>query len=849
MKRTLLFLFLLCLMAAPVAGQDRSVRIGVLANRGVAQCLQEWNATAQYLNAMVRGHSFVIVPLAFDQVDPAVADQAVEFIVVNSSIYVELEFRHRINRIATMRVLRLGQGYTQFGGVIFHRKDRTDIRSLEDLRGKRFMAVDDTSLGGWRATWGRLKTVGIDPFKDFRLMTFGGTHDAVVYSVRDGAVDAGTVRTDTMERMQAEHKINSADFAVLPYHGDGPDYAAFPFALSTPLYPEWPFAKVSHTPDDLARKVASALLAMPEDSPAALRAHISGWTVPLNYQPVEDLLKFLKIGPYQGLGEVTLADFWDQYRGLVLGLAGVLAVMGLALGVVSRLNRSLGRARAALEQELTAKGELVGQLSLAHAEMALIFNTSAGGMRVLGLDGTILRVNNAFTRISGWTREEAVGRHCCEVFAGAACHGLDCTLEQVRGRRDTLEIETIKVRKDGVAISCAMTASPLLDAEGQLTAVIQEFRDVTERRKFQAALEGQNLFLTTIIEALPEPFFYMDTQGRYQMVNKAFTALVGQEPKDILGKTAFDLESPQRAQVHAFLDRLIMDQADTGVRVFESTFQDASGRQRTVLLHKARVTDAKGRLAGVLGLIVDITERKRMEALREDVERLTRHDLKTPLGAVITLPELLLAEAGFTPEQREYLTLIRESGLRMLNLINISLDLFKMEQGMYRLIPTEVELVKLIRGILGELRPHSQGKMLAMDILVQGRPVTDDQAFLAQGEELLLYCLLANLLKNAMEAAPHRSTVTISLVQGQGVTIEVHNLGVVSERIRDTFFDKYTTEGKIGGTGLGTYSVRLIAEVHGGSVAMRTLELEGTTVSVHLPDLRPGQGRLEQGKA
>ena len=839
MKRALFLLAFLWLTAWAAAGQDRPVRIGVLANRGPALCMAEWNATAAYLTRSVPGNVFRIIPLSFEEVDRTVERGEVDFVVLNPSMYVELEARRGVSRIATMRVLRLGHGQAVFGGVIFHRADRQDIRSVADLKGKRFVAVDDSSLGGWRAVWGRLKREGLDPFRDFRILSFAGTHDNVVQAVRDGSADAGAVRTDTLERMQAEGKINGGDFTVLSYNGRGVEYENFPFALSTPLYPEWPMAKARNTPEELARRVAGALLAMPGESPAAVAAHIQGWTVPLNYQAVDELLRFLKVGPYQDLGRVTLAALWDQHWALVAAVVVALILAGLGLGLVARLNRSLGRARAALERELGSKEDLLNQLSLAHAEMSLIFNTSAGGMRVLGLDGTILRVNDAFCRISGWSREEAVGRHCCEIFTGSTCHSQDCTLEKVRKKGDRESQEMIKVRKDGTAISCEMVAAPLFTAEGRVTAIIQEFRDVTERRRFQNALEAKNLFLAAMIEALPEPFFHKDSEGRYQMVNKAFADLFGQDPEDILGRTVHELEPPEAALAHAALDRGPLDQVGTGVRVVETVIVGASGTRHTVLLRRAKVEDGTGRAAGIIGLVVDITERKRLEALREDVERLTRHDLKTPLGGIIALPEILLARSGMTPEQREILGLIRESGLRMLSMINLSLDLFKMEQGTYRLVPAEVELLRLTRSILTELNLHVRGKTLSVDLLVEGGPATGDQVFVVLGEELLLYCLLSNLIKNALEAAPRGSLVAVALSRADEVRIEVRNQGAVPEDIRATFFDKYVTRGKLGGTGLGTYSVRLIAEVHGGSVAMHTSEEEGTVVIVRLPLIPP----------
>jgi signal transduction histidine kinase len=103
------------------------------------------------------------------------------------------------------------------------------------------------------------------------------------------------------------------------------------------------------------------------------------------------------------------------------------------------------------------------------------------------------------------------------------------------------------------------------------------------------------------------------------------------------------------------------------------------------------------------------------------------------------------------------------------------------------------------------------------------------------GEGLLCYSMLSNLVKNALEASPEGGVVTIGLCTGAQPEVTVHNMGAVPEAIRDRFFEKYATQGKSSGTGLGTYSAQLIARTLGGDIHMRTSEQEGTTVTVRFP--------------
>jgi len=204
----------------PALAAPEPIRIGVLAIRGPEQCLKSWDPTARYLSERISGTNFAIIPLAHDQVAEVVRRGDIDFLLSNSSIYVELEQRYGINRIATLKESRLGRTYSRYGGVIFRRQERSDLKTLADLRGRTFMAVSEDSLGGWRMAWRELKEQGIDPHRHFPSLTFGDTHDKVVYAVRDGLVDAGTVRTNTLEELAAEGQINLTDFHVFPRPGE-----------------------------------------------------------------------------------------------------------------------------------------------------------------------------------------------------------------------------------------------------------------------------------------------------------------------------------------------------------------------------------------------------------------------------------------------------------------------------------------------------------------------------------------------------------------------------------------------------------------------------------------------------
>ncbi|MHC1712178.1 MAG: response regulator [Solidesulfovibrio sp.] len=227
---------------------------------------------------------------------------------------------------------------------------------------------------------------------------------------------------------------------------------------------------------------------------------------------------------------------------------------------------------------------------------------------------------------------------------------------------------------------------------------------------------------------------------------------------------------------------------------------------------------------------------KEAAKLREDVDHIMRHDLKAPLTGIIGLPQLILDEGGLNDNQAMFVRLIEENGLKMLSMINLSLDLFKMERGVYVLRPEPVDLAAMARRLFTELFSLTAPRHLSCALTLEGRPAEILDTVMVSGERLLLYTMLANCVKNALEASPEGGLVTVDLRPGEQMVIAITNKGVVPVDIREVFFQKYTTEGKVGGTGLGAYSARLIVETHGGAVFMETSDaMETTTVTIKLP--------------
>jgi CheY-like chemotaxis protein len=220
--------------------------------------------------------------------------------------------------------------------------------------------------------------------------------------------------------------------------------------------------------------------------------------------------------------------------------------------------------------------------------------------------------------------------------------------------------------------------------------------------------------------------------------------------------------------------------------------------------------------------------------LRDDVEAMTRHDLKGPLAGAIGIVQALVDAGDLDRRQAEQLRLAEQAMLQVTDMVNLSTELYKIETGRYVLHAAPLAISDMLRRVVETARAFYAGKQLVIAVDTDFDVGTDPPTGL--GDAMLTYSLLNNLIKNACEASPERGRVSATLYAGAPLRIEIVNKGVIPEQIRPRFFDKFVTGGKAGGTGLGTYSARLLARAQHGEVAFAVDDdAHTTTLIVTLP--------------
>jgi two-component system, cell cycle sensor histidine kinase DivJ len=361
-------------------------------------------------------------------------------------------------------------------------------------------------------------------------------------------------------------------------------------------------------------------------------------------------------------------------------------------------------------------------------------------------------------------------------------------------------------------------------------------------------------FLLQIVNSIQSPVFVKDEQLRFVLTNEAFSKLVGRPNDSLLGLTDYDIVPSEQAAFFQEIDRRVLG---TGApHETEEMLTSADGAEYWLFTRKSMVKVATGERY-LVGIISDITERKRMEKdlvaakLRaEDANRAKStflanmsHELRTPLNAVIGFAEIIKNEllgAINEPRYRDYAGDIHSSGKHLLQLINDILDMTKVEAGTYQLREDVCDIAKVV----GDAAALVTNLAIQNELTVRV-DVPDDIPFLFADERSVRQ-MLVNFLSNGIKFTPKGGSVAACarLEQDGAIAIAVVDtgIGMAQDDIPQALRAFQQLEGshsrKHEGTGLGLSLTKAMLDLHEGTLQVDSKVGAGTTVTARFPPRR-----------
>lgn len=347
----------LSLLLAPASGLAQTppvVRVAVLSVVEDDLTQRDWAPLQQGLAQALPARRFEFLPLTPQQIDAAVAEASVDYVVTNPGHYVALEARFGVTRLATQNADEGEDAAHAVGSAVVMRADAAPLEGLQALRGRRVASVGPDAFGGHRVVAAEWLKLGLDAESgQLQMLHTGYPMTRVVDAVLAGQADAGILRTCLLEQLERSGRLLPGRLRVV---GELPR-GSLDCRRSTPLYPGWAFAASAGAPRPLTRELLLALLQLQSPSGS------TRWSAPADYQRVHEVLRALQAPPYQYLRETG----WQSLARRYWFVPALLLLIGLLHAAYTwRVENQVRRRTAELTRTLQERDRLARQLERDH---------------------------------------------------------------------------------------------------------------------------------------------------------------------------------------------------------------------------------------------------------------------------------------------------------------------------------------------------------------------------------------------------------------------------------------------------------------------------------------------------
>jgi PAS domain S-box-containing protein len=454
--------------------------------------------------------------------------------------------------------------------------------------------------------------------------------------------------------------------------------------------------------------------------------------------------------------------------------------------------------------------------------------------------GRYVMVNEAFVALTGWSREEAIGRTSLELDVWGSPEARERFVETVHTQGEVRDLAVAFRHRDGRRFSLLVSAARF-GMEGREYLVLNG-RDVTERERER--LEREAILANASIGIA------LTRDRRFQLANPKFEQMFGWPPGALIGQPGH-VTSVDQADYDA-LGRQYGPSLARGEAVeFERTMKRRDGSTFLCRLLARPIDPTHPSQGGTIWIAEDVTEQRAVQQAlaraRDEAEAANRaksaflantsHEIRTPLNGLVGLARLA-RQSGLDAGRRElYLAQIDDSAQALAGVISDILDLSKIEAGKLRLEHAEFDLHALIESIEHGYAALAEARALALTVTASGALPRR-----VRGDALRVRQILSNFLSNALkftEAGHVR--VHVAPTEGQRVRFEVEDSGPgIAPEVQARLFQPFTqadasTTRRYGGTGLGLSICRELAQLMGGTVGVASAPGRGSRFWAELP--------------
>ncbi len=382
--------------------------------------------------------------------------------------------------------------------------------------------------------------------------------------------------------------------------------------------------------------------------------------------------------------------------------------------------------------------------------------------------------------------------------------------------------------------------------EGEALAII---RDISERRRADEEIKQKSRFIETLLDSIPNPLFYMNTKGIYIGVNHAFREYFKLENKEIIGKNVFEIDTHEVAIANSASDLLIFEGKEQ-LQVLDRTIRLHDGSARDVIITKSVFPDSENRIGGLIGMITDITQRKKMEQdlltakdKAEESDRLKTaflnnlsHEIRTPLNAIVGFSDLLNDDYPLD-QKTSFIEIINNNSEQLLHIIDDVLSVSRLDSEK---IPVENELFTL-NEVFEDLYTTFAPEAAKNNLIMYPPTLHDGIPEKLYQDKNKIRQVMAGFIENAIKYT-EKGSIELDCKTDEGhlfCWVKDSGIGIPEKEIPyvfDRFFRTNEVQIKaIRGNGLGLSIAKGLIELIGGTIGLESESGIGSTFYIRIP--------------
>ena len=449
-------------------------------------------------------------------------------------------------------------------------------------------------------------------------------------------------------------------------------------------------------------------------------------------------------------------------------------------------------------------------------------------------NGKINRVNKAAIDLLGYTPQELLKKNFAEILGS---EDLFLMLTGLIEGGSLHEFELTFFTKFGRTVPMSCSGSALNNAKGAMEAIVCIAKDITERKHTDQALRESEERYRTLFENIPIGVYRMALDGNVLNANTALLKMIGYESLTDLQAVDFDRIALEGGYSREEFRAQVLK--DGEVRGLECVWRTRDGTFLYVRENSKITRDENGTPLYYEGTIEDISERKRIEQIKNDFISIVSHELRVPLTAIHGSLGWISENSADLPERiRKMVQIATRSSDRMVRLINDMLDIDKIESGKMIFYLRPLDVMTVVEHTLEANQPYAEQFHVK---LVLAEPLPGAKA---QGDIDRFVQVLTNLLSNAAKYSPREESVSVSLSRKDGfIRISVSDRGPgIPEKYRSRIFQKFVqvpgADSRQKGTGLGLSISKAIVEKMGGAIGFESEPGAGSTFYFDLPEYK-----------